>query len=100
MSDVGNNKYLSWSLATANLPYYGINLGNGLPNGRFTNGRTVADINGFSNADLPCCSLGRNRQTLTCLPASLCSGQTNLSKSSGSLVVIQMLLHSPSPDEE
>ncbi|KAK8507061.1 hypothetical protein V6N12_008410 [Hibiscus sabdariffa] len=48
MSDVGNNKYLSWSLATANLPYYGINLGNGLPNGRFTNGRTVADINGKS----------------------------------------------------
>ncbi|XP_042498441.1 GDSL esterase/lipase At1g74460 [Macadamia integrifolia] len=46
LSDVGNNKYLSRSLATANLPWYGIDFGNGLPNGRFTNGRTVADIIG------------------------------------------------------
>ncbi|KAE8658301.1 GDSL esterase/lipase [Hibiscus syriacus] len=46
LSDVGNNKYLSRSLATANLPYYGIDFGNGLPNGRFTNGLTVADIIG------------------------------------------------------
>lgn len=46
LSDVGNNKYLSRSLAQANLPYYGIDFGNGLPNGRFTNGRTVADIIG------------------------------------------------------
>lgn len=46
LSDVGNNRYLSRSLAQANLPWYGIDFGNGLPNGRFTNGRTVADIIG------------------------------------------------------
>ncbi|KAF9626188.1 hypothetical protein IFM89_031315 [Coptis chinensis] len=46
LSDVGNNKYLTRSLATANLPWYGIDFGNGMPNGRFTNGRTVADIIG------------------------------------------------------
>jgi hypothetical protein len=46
LSDVGNNKYLSRSLAQANLPWYGIDFGNGLPNGRFSNGRTVADIIG------------------------------------------------------
>ena len=46
LSDVGNNEYLSKSLAQASLPYYGIDFGNGLPNGRFTNGRTVADIIG------------------------------------------------------
>lgn len=48
LSDVGNNKNLPRSLATANLPYYGIDFGNGLPNGRFTNGRTVSDIIGKS----------------------------------------------------
>ncbi|KAK2387658.1 GDSL esterase/lipase [Trifolium repens] len=52
LSDVGNNKYLSKSLATASLPWYGIDLGNGLPNGRFSNGRTVADIIG-DNMGLP-----------------------------------------------
>lgn len=46
LSDVGNNKYLSKSLAQASLPWYGIDFGNGLPNGRFSNGRTVADIIG------------------------------------------------------
>ncbi|KAJ4712948.1 GDSL esterase/lipase [Melia azedarach] len=46
LSDVGNNRYLSRSLANANLPWYGIDFANGLPNGRFTNGRTVADIIG------------------------------------------------------
>ena len=46
LSDVGNNEYLPRSLAKANLPWYGIDFGNGLPNGRFTNGRTVADIIG------------------------------------------------------
>ncbi|KAK9996090.1 hypothetical protein SO802_020776 [Lithocarpus litseifolius] len=48
LSDVGNNKYLSRSLAQASLPWYGIDFGNGLPNGRFSNGRTVADIIGDS----------------------------------------------------
>ncbi|GMY15615.1 GDSL esterase/lipase At1g74460 [Fagus crenata] len=46
LSDVGNNKNLNRSLAQANLPWYGIDFGNGLPNGRFSNGRTVADIIG------------------------------------------------------
>ncbi|XP_047331959.1 GDSL esterase/lipase At1g74460 [Impatiens glandulifera] len=46
LSDVGNNNYLSKSLAKANLPFYGIDFGNGLPNGRYSNGRTVADIIG------------------------------------------------------
>ncbi|GFZ03594.1 GDSL-like Lipase/Acylhydrolase superfamily protein [Actinidia rufa] len=46
LSDVGNNNYLSMSLAKANLPWYGIDFGTGLPNGRFSNGRTVADIIG------------------------------------------------------
>ncbi|KAJ8536264.1 hypothetical protein K7X08_034665 [Anisodus acutangulus] len=46
LSDVGNNNFLSKSLARANLPWYGIDFGNGLPNGRFCNGRTVADIIG------------------------------------------------------
>jgi phospholipase/lecithinase/hemolysin len=46
LSDVGNNMRLSRSLAQASLPWYGIDFGNGLPNGRFTNGRTVSDIIG------------------------------------------------------
>ncbi|XP_010257565.1 PREDICTED: GDSL esterase/lipase At1g74460-like [Nelumbo nucifera] len=46
LSDVGNNNYLSKSLARASLPWYGIDFGNGMPNGRFCNGRTVADIIG------------------------------------------------------
>ncbi|XP_030473564.1 GDSL esterase/lipase At1g74460-like [Syzygium oleosum] len=46
LSDVGNNDYLSKGLAKASLPWYGIDFGNGMPNGRFCNGRTVADIIG------------------------------------------------------
>ncbi|XP_073318038.1 GDSL esterase/lipase At1g74460-like [Primulina huaijiensis] len=46
LSDVGNNINLAKSLAQASLPWYGIDFGNGLPNGRFSNGRTVADIIG------------------------------------------------------
>lgn len=49
LSDVGNNKYLTKSLARASLPWYGIDFGDGLPNGRFSNGRTVADIIGKPN---------------------------------------------------
>ncbi|CAI0560496.1 unnamed protein product [Linum tenue] len=44
------------SLAQASLPWYGIDFGNGLPNGRFTNGRTVADI------------IGTNERTSSNLP--------------------------------
>lgn len=47
LSDVGNNNYLTKSLARAALPWYGIDFGNGMPNGRFSNGRTVADIIGM-----------------------------------------------------
>jgi len=46
LSDVGNNNYLTKSLARAALPWYGIDFGDGMPNGRFTNGRTAADIVG------------------------------------------------------
>ncbi|KAJ0578186.1 putative triacylglycerol lipase [Helianthus annuus] len=46
LSDNGNNNRLSKSFAQAALPWYGIDFGNGMPNGRFTNGRTVADIIG------------------------------------------------------
>lgn len=53
LSDVGNNNYLSKSLAKAALPWYGIDFGSGMPNGRFTNGRTVADILG-NMMGLPC----------------------------------------------
>ncbi|KAJ6811826.1 GDSL esterase/lipase-like [Iris pallida] len=44
--DVGNNNYLTKSLARAALPWYGIDFESGVPNGRFTNGRTAADIVG------------------------------------------------------
>nr|DAD34888.1 TPA_asm: hypothetical protein HUJ06_005528 [Nelumbo nucifera] len=155
LSDVGNNNYLSKSLARASLPWYGIDFGNGMPNGRFCNGRTVADIigarqlmvfglgpmgciplqrvlsssgncqektnnlaisfnkaaakllqelssnlpnasfrfgdaynvvddviknpdkYGFENSDSPCCSFGRIRPALTCVPASrLCKDRS------------------------
>ncbi|XP_020572795.1 GDSL esterase/lipase At1g74460-like [Phalaenopsis equestris] len=46
LSDVGNNYYLTRSLARPALPWYGIDFGDGLPSGRFTNGRTIADIVG------------------------------------------------------
>uniref|UniRef100_A0A0E0DZE9 GDSL esterase/lipase n=1 Tax=Oryza meridionalis TaxID=40149 RepID=A0A0E0DZE9_9ORYZ len=46
LSDVGNNDYLTKSLARAALPWYGIDFDTGMPNGRFCNGRTVADIVG------------------------------------------------------
>lgn len=46
LSDVGNNNYLTKSLARAATPWYGIDFDNGMPNGRFCNGRTVADIVG------------------------------------------------------
>jgi phospholipase/lecithinase/hemolysin len=46
LSDVGNNNYLTKSLARAATPWYGIDFGSGMPNGRFCNGRTVADIVG------------------------------------------------------
>ena len=54
LSDVGNNEQLPRSLAKANLPWYGIDFGNGLPNGRFTNGRTVADIIGIYTCSCLC----------------------------------------------
>jgi len=44
LSDVGNNNHLPRSLAKSNYPWYGIDFGNGLPTGRYTNGRTICDI--------------------------------------------------------
>eukprot|EP00253_Pinus_taeda_P027231 PITA_27231 len=44
LSDVGNNNHLSRSLAKSNYPWYGIDFGDGLPTGRYTNGRTICDI--------------------------------------------------------
>lgn len=71
LSDVGNNNYLAKSLARASLPWYGIDFGNGLPNGRFSNGRTVADIIG----KLRCCTcelssfnMQKNYETATIFP--------------------------------
>lgn len=46
LSDNGNNNRLTKSFAQAALPWYGIDFGTGIPNGRFTNGRTVSDIIG------------------------------------------------------
>jgi phospholipase/lecithinase/hemolysin len=54
LSDIGNSGHLTRSLAQENLPWYGIDMGNGLPNGWFSNGRTIADIIGtilFTFAD-------------------------------------------------
>ncbi|KAJ7963790.1 GDSL esterase/lipase [Quillaja saponaria] len=42
--DVGNNNYLSLSIAKANLPHYGIDFPTKKPNGRFTNGKNAADL--------------------------------------------------------
>ncbi|KAH9311346.1 hypothetical protein KI387_026381 [Taxus chinensis] len=44
LSDIGNNNYFSKALAKANYPWYGIDYGNGMPTGRFSNGRTISDI--------------------------------------------------------
>ena len=42
------NNHLQRSLAKSNFPWYGIDFGNGLPTGRYTNGRTICDIAGIS----------------------------------------------------
>jgi len=42
--DIGNNNFLPLSLAKANLYPNGIDFGNGIATGRFSNGRTVPDI--------------------------------------------------------
>ncbi|XP_074574619.1 GDSL esterase/lipase At5g37690-like [Curcuma longa] len=44
LSDVGNNNYLTFSLAKSDYPWYGIDYNSGIPTGRFTNGRTTGDI--------------------------------------------------------
>ncbi|WOK91927.1 GDSL esterase/lipase [Canna indica] len=44
LSDVGNNNYLPLSLAKSDYPWYGIDYYDGIPTGRFTNGRTIGDI--------------------------------------------------------
>lgn len=42
--DVGNNNYLTYCLAKADFPWYGMDYNGGIPTGRFTNGRTIIDI--------------------------------------------------------
>lgn len=42
--DVGNNNYLTYCLAKADFPWYGMDYEGGIPTGRFTNGRTIIDI--------------------------------------------------------
>lgn len=44
LTEVGNNNYLTLSLAKSNFPYYGIDYNGGKATGRFTNGRTIGDI--------------------------------------------------------
>lgn len=44
LTEVGNNNYLTLSLAKSNFPYYGIDYKDGQATGRFTNGRTIGDI--------------------------------------------------------
>lgn len=42
--DVGNNNYLTYCLAKADFPWYGMDYQGGIATGRFTNGRTIIDI--------------------------------------------------------
>ncbi|KAM2710816.1 hypothetical protein EV2_048347 [Malus domestica] len=44
LTEVGNNNYLSYSLAKSNYPWYGVDYAGGRATGRFTNGRTIGDI--------------------------------------------------------
>ncbi|KAJ6861466.1 hypothetical protein NC651_037525 [Populus alba x Populus x berolinensis] len=43
LTEVGNNKYLQYSLARSDYPWYGIDFPGGKATGRFTNGMTVGD---------------------------------------------------------
>ncbi|KAI4306102.1 hypothetical protein L6164_029410 [Bauhinia variegata] len=42
--DVGNNNYLTISIAKANHPHYGVDFPNKKPTGRFSNGKNAADF--------------------------------------------------------
>ena len=44
LTEVGNNKYLQYSLARSDYPWYGIDFPGGKATGRFTNGRTIGDM--------------------------------------------------------
>ncbi|XP_057972656.1 GDSL esterase/lipase At5g37690 [Malania oleifera] len=44
LAEVGNNNFLQYSLARSDYPWYGIDYQGGQATGRFTNGRTIADI--------------------------------------------------------
>lgn len=44
LTEVGNNKFLQYSLARSDYPWYGIDYSGGQATGRFTNGRTIGDI--------------------------------------------------------
>jgi len=53
LSDVGNNNHFPRSLAKSNYPWYGIDFGNGMPTGRYTNGRTICNIVGIVSCLIP-----------------------------------------------
>ncbi|KAL2926273.1 hypothetical protein RDABS01_007561 [Bienertia sinuspersici] len=42
--DVGNNNYLTLTIAKANFPHYGIDFPTHEPTGRFSNGKNAADF--------------------------------------------------------
>ncbi|KAI3775751.1 hypothetical protein L1987_45503 [Smallanthus sonchifolius] len=44
LTEVGNNNYLTYSLARSDFLFYGIDYTNHKPTGRFSNGRTIGDI--------------------------------------------------------
>jgi len=48
--DVGNNNFLTLSIAKANHRHYGIDFPNHIPTGRFSNGKNAADFVGNSNS--------------------------------------------------
>ncbi|KAL2944735.1 hypothetical protein RDABS01_033082 [Bienertia sinuspersici] len=46
LMDVGNNNYLTLTIAKANFPHYGIDFPTHEPTGRFSNGKNAADFLG------------------------------------------------------
>ncbi|KAL6001414.1 hypothetical protein ACLOJK_007148 [Asimina triloba] len=68
LTDIGNNKFLQYSLARSDYPWYGVDYPGGQPTGRFTNGRTIGDIIssklGISTAPPPYLSLSAQDDAL------------------------------------
>ncbi|KAJ6861425.1 hypothetical protein NC651_037493 [Populus alba x Populus x berolinensis] len=75
LTEVGNNKYLQYSLARSDYPWYGIDFPGGKATGRFTNGMTVGDRICFKISNTSCCNVDTTIGGL-CLPNSkLCSNR-------------------------